>query len=250
MQQSSVMIGGTTFGYSGVGVDELESLEYTLVVIALDTSPSVSPFRKEIEEALQEIVERCRKLPRADNLLLRVIHYDSSLGEIHGFRELMTVNPADYTGKVQIRGHSTKLYDASVSAIASADDYGRKLWAEEEVEANAIVFVVTDGLDNASTVSMHAVKDALDKARGAQGGAAAEEGLESILPILIGVNVQEPYIKQWLDTFYQEAGFDQYADIDHIPTLVGFVSQSISSQSQSLGTGGPSQTIDPGSLAI
>lgn len=250
LQQSSTTIGGTTFGYSGVGVDELECLEATIVVIALDTSPSVQPFRKDIEDGLIQIVEKCRKLPRADNLLLRVITFDSRLGEIHGFRELMTINPADYTGQVQIVGHSTQLYDAAVSGIASADDYGRRMYKEEDLTANAIVFVVTDGLDNASTCSMHAVKDALDKARGVHGGVDAEEGLESILSILIGVNVSNPYIKTQLEVFKNEVGFDQYADIDHIPTLVAFVSQSISSQSQSLGTGGPSQTIDPGSLAI
>lgn len=250
MQQSSATIGGTTFGYSGVGVGDLESLEYTIVVIALDTSPSVQPFRKQIEDALKEIVTKCSKLPRADNLLLRVIIFDSSLGEIHGFRELMKINAGDYTGKVQIRGHSTKLYDAAVSAIASADDYGRRMYKEEDLSANAIVFVVTDGLDNDSTCSMHAVKDALDKARGAKGGADAEEGLESVLSILIGVNVQNQYIKDGLEHFRQEAGFDQYESIDHIPTLVAFMSKSISSQSQSLGSGGPSQVIDPNSLAI
>ena len=250
MQQSSATIGGTTFGYSGVGVDELESLEYTIVVIALDTSPSVSPFRQQIEDGLKEIVEKCRKLPRADNLLLRVITFDSRLGEIHGFRELMSINPSDYTGQVKIVGHSTKLYDAAVSSVSSADDYGRRMYKDEDLTANAIVFVITDGLDNDSTCSMHAVKDALDKARGVHGGPDAKEGLESVLSILIGVNTPNQYVKDYLDKFNKDVGFDQYADLDHIPTLVAFVSQSISSQSQSLGTGGPSQTVDPSSLAI
>tara|TARA_Y100000310_G_scaffold279517_1_gene298667 strand:+ start:3510 stop:3662 length:153 start_codon:yes stop_codon:yes gene_type:complete len=37
----SFNIGGSTFGFSGIGVDDLEASEYTLVVIAVDMSGSV-----------------------------------------------------------------------------------------------------------------------------------------------------------------------------------------------------------------
>ncbi len=56
-------------------------------------------------------------------------------------------------------------------------------------------------------------------------------------------------VKGYLKIFKDEAEIDQYVDAgDATPTklakLAEFVSQSISSQSQSLGSGGPSQNLN------
>jgi uncharacterized protein YegL len=253
-QMESMAIGGTTFGFSGVGVDDLGATEYTIVTIAVDTSPSVRGFRAEIEACLKEIVEACRQSPRADNLLLRIIFFDSSLRELHGFKELAFCNPGDYSGSVQIVGVSTKLFDASFDAVGSVDTYGRKLVADDFL-ANGIVFVITDGLDNDSSLSGVAVGEAADKARGLAGGPDAEMGLESLNTVLIGVNITQSYIADELARYKDEGRFDQYVELDNakkgtLAKLAAFVSQSISSQSQALGTGGGSRVIDPSSLAI
>lgn len=65
------------------------------------------------------------------------------------------------------------------------------------------------------------------------------------------------YVKSYLDSFQDKGKFDQFVALDNansktIARLGQFISKSISSQSQSLGTGGPSQTIDfnNGSLSI
>ena len=65
--------------------------------------------------------------------------------------------------------------------------------------------------------------------------------------VLVGVG-DEQRVKQYLETFKDEVGIDQFVWIgDATPAklakLGNFVSQSISSTSQALGTGAPSQEI-------
>jgi len=247
-------IGGTTFAFSGVGVDDLEASEYTLVCIAVDNSASLRQHFAEVTKAVQKVVEACRKSPRADNLMLRIITFDRAVDEFHGFKGLMTCNSGDYATAFPCDGPRTALFDAAFTGIGSVDEYGRKL-VEDEYDANAIVFVITDGCDNASSMSAGAVAQKGREARGLQGGPTAEGGLESLLTILIGVNVQDSYVSSRLKEFETEGEFDQYVEVDNataatLAKLAAFVSHSISSQSQALGSGGPSQTIDPGSLAI
>ena len=73
--------------------------------------------------------------------------------------------------------------------------------------------------------------------------------MESILTILVGVGVGSySEVQKALDEFKNEAGITQYVEIadansSTLAKLAKFVSQSISAQSQALGTGGPSQAL-------
>jgi len=231
-------IGGSNFQFSAVKIDSLGASEYTLAVIAVDCSGSVAPYKASIEKALQEAVGACRKSPRADNLLLRVVFFDTAVHEFHGFKPLPDCNEADYVGCLPCGG-MTALYDAAYTTIKSATDLGKQMVAKQ-YQVNAAVFVITDGEDNASSVSRKMVADALTEAR-------HSEALESIMPVLIGVNAQQGALDPYLDSFKTEAGFQQFvgvtADQKTLAKLGGFISRSISSQSQSLGSGGGSQSL-------
>jgi len=140
----------------------------------------------------------------------------------------------------------TALFDATENAIASTAAYGKQLIAND-FNANGIVFVITDGDNNNSKLTVKYVKEAFQYA-------LKEETLESLVSILIGVNVQEALLSQKLSEFKDQAGFTQYLEIDNakastLAKLAEFVSKSISSQSQALGTGGASQQL-PTSLSI
>ena len=68
------------------------------------------------------------------------------------------------------------------------------------------------------------------------------------MPVLIGVNTDTGGLNQWLETFKNDAGFQQYVAIGDategaLAKLGGFISQSISSQSQALNSGGPSKSL-------
>jgi len=231
-------IGGSNFGFSAKRIDELGASEYTLGLVIVDVSGSVASYRTEIEAAIKEIVRSCRHNPRADNMMLRLVIFDTAVTEVHGFKPLTECNEDDYDGCAQIGG-MTALYDASYSGIKSATQYGADL-TKQDFDVNAAVFVITDGADNASRVTPQMVKEALDEA-------VTSEALESITAVLIGVNAAGP-LNQYLQRFQQEAGFTQYvciadATAKTLARLGKFVSQSFSSQSQALGTGGPSQSL-------
>ncbi len=235
------------FGFSAVRLDDLGASEYTLATIVVDTSGSVDPFIGDIEKALKECVRALQYSPRSDNLMLRVVKFDTNHEEIHGFKLLENCQIDDYTGCLQVGG-MTALCDASINAIEAIKNYSSQL-NRKEIDVNGIVIVVTDGDDNSSKFGMQTVGDTKQSC-------VTEEALESILSILVGVNITNPYIKDYLDRFQSEGKFDQFVKLDNasaktIAQLGQFISKSISSQSQSLGSGGPSQTINfNGSLSI
>ena len=228
------------FGFSAVRLDELGASEYTLATIALDVSGSVYGFIDQIEEALKECVKALQYSPRSDNLMLRVIKFDSSHEEVHGFKLLENCNLNDYTGCLS-PGGATALFDASVDGIEGIKNYANQL-NDNDVDVNGIVIVVTDGEDNSSSLGINSVGDA-------KLSCITDEALESVLSILVGVNINNKNIKSYLDAFQDQGKFDQFVALDNasantIAKLGKFISKSISSQSQSLGTGGPSQTLD------
>jgi len=135
----------------------------------------------------------------------------------------------------------TALFDATYSATKAMTQYGADL-TKNDFQVNAALFIITDGMDNVSKVSAPMVAEAIQEAR-------TSEALESIMPVLIGVNTDASTgLNQWLDNFKAQAGFQQYVTIagateKELAKLGGFISKSISSQSQALGSNGPSRSL-------
>lgn len=234
-------IGGSNFGFSAKRVGDLGASEYTLVVIAADATGSVSGFKAQIEQAVKAIVRSCRYSPRADNLMLRFVTFNSDTGvnEVHGFKPLSECNEDNYTGTVR-PGGMTNLYDASFSSAGSLNGYGKEL-SDQDFGVNGLFFVLTDGDDNASKSTPAMLRAEI--AKGITG-----EHLESTVSVLVGINVNEPRMAQRLQSFQAEAGFTQFVAIENatdkgFAKLADFVSKSISAASQALGTGGPSKAL-------
>ncbi len=229
-----------TYGYSAARIENLEATEYTLVDIIVDVSGSVAGYKDDLEACLRAIVEACRHSPRADNLLLRLVSFHTTLLEHHGYKLLMQCNPDDYLDSLSCGG-MTALYDASENAVRAATDYGKKL-TEQDFDVNAVVFVITDGGDNSSVMSAKAVGTALHDA-------VHSEAIESLVSVLVGVGVKDtPQLSQYLQKFQTDAGFTGYEEIDKadakpLAKLAEFVAKSISAQSQALGSGGPSTLL-------
>ena len=228
------------YGFSAVPTDDLGASEYTLALVIADVSSSVLDFRDEIENCVKRIVGACRDAPRADNLMMRVVTFNTKVDEFHGSRPLMDCAPKDYDGSIQ-PGGMTALFDATHNGIESVLSYGKTL-VDSDYDCNAIIVVVTDGADNSSTYGAQQVKDLLAQAM-------RDENLESIVTILVGVNVSDQYVSQYLKDFNDAAGFTQYVEINNaseksLARLAQFVSKSISNQSQALGTGGASTPIN------
>lgn len=226
------------FNFTGTGLEALTSTEYSLVTIAVDVTWSVNPFKDGLRDALIAAVEACKKSPRVEYLLIRVITFSTKVGvcELHGFTPLSQINPADYPEFDPDGG--TNLFDASFDAVAATVQYGKGLM-DIDFLTNGIVFIITDGDDNSSSRTPKSIAAEIAKA-------AKAETLESLHTVLIGINAAE--FSDELSKFKDEAKIDQYIDAGDatsrtLAKLAEFVSSSISSTSLALGTGGPSQTI-------
>lgn len=235
------------FGFSGAKIEDLGATEYTLVGIAVDDSGSVSSFARDLEDSLKNIVQACTFSPRADNLLLRLIKFGDEVEEVNGFNFLSAINGNDYSNILSCNS-MTALYDATENIVQSVTDYGKNL-KDNDFDVNAIIFVLTDGINNHSTATINSVKKAFAES-------VQSEALESLVSVLIGIE-QDPSLglDDYLEDFKNDVGFTKYENIgqatpQQLAKLADFISKSISSQSQALGTGGPSQEIVSGSLSI
>lgn len=98
-QMISHSLSGEHYGFSAIDLNELGATRYTLVTIVVDESPSVSSFKKEMEECIKNTIESC-KGTYADYLLVRVVAFNSNLREIHGFKMLQDCSPSDKANKI------------------------------------------------------------------------------------------------------------------------------------------------------
>lgn len=237
-EMQSMNVANSNFQFSAIRPENLESTEYTLVTIAVDKSYSVSSFRNDLIRTLQASVKSCESSPRAENLLIRTIFFNELLEEVHGFVPLENVPLTDYD-KLQPDG-ATALFDATYEGIGSILKYAEEL-QNQDMDVNGLVVVITDGDDNSSTSTPSMIAKQVEDAL------MQETVIESVMSILVGVNAQRYAAK--LQRFKDEANLQQFVDAgdatpETLARLAKFITDSISSQSQSLGTGGPSQSLN------
>ncbi len=237
---------GSGFQFSGATIDGLTAAQYTLVTIALDESGSIGGKESEIRDMLLAAVGACYSSPYANNLLLRVLRFSSQynrqgnkgVDEIHGFKTLAEIDTKSYP--TLSGGGGTPLCDAVYSGVGAMNAYAQSL-VDMDFAVNGITFVVTDGGENGSFQTMKKVKEEL-------AASVLGEVMESHVSILIGIDTGYSAVKADLQKFQTEAGMDQFiwagaVTKSSLAKLAAFVSQSISSTSMALGTGGPSQNI-------
>lgn len=227
------------YQFSGVDVDSLTSSEYTLVNIAVDMSGSVHGFNDDLVKSIETIIKTCKKSNRAENLMIRLITFNSSIYEEHGFKTLALINENDYQ-QINAPSGMTCLFDACLNSIEAIETYGRTL-TEQEFLVNGVLYVITDGDNTSGKHTMNEVAKRFEDYK-------LTESLESLQTFLIGINIKNPYMKDYLDTFNNTVKFDQFIDVDNasvdtLAKLANFVSKSISLQSHALGTGAPSQAL-------
>lgn len=228
-----------SFGFSRQRLADFQASEYTLVELHIDCSGTMAGFESQVEVVIQNVIEACRRSPRAGNLLVRVVLFASGINEVHPYKLLKEIRSDEYSGVIRCGG-MTSLRDTTrdmFSSIASS----AKTMRDADYEVNAIGFVITDGEDTSSTSGpqqvMQACKDLV-----------ASEVVDSYRSIIISINNADPRFHSAMQQFASQCGFDQVVDVGNatpaaLAKLGDFVSQSISSQSSSLGTGAPSQPV-------
>jgi len=237
----------TAFGFSAIDPEDMANPEdeYTLVSIAEDVSPSTVRCRADMASGMKTVNLACKKNARADKLMVHYTKFGSSIEETHGFMPVNDIDENDYKPSSTIGG-STCLYDAIFNAIAACGRYAEIL-DKSDIGSNAIVFIFTDGMDNSSSVGPDSILAKLEEIK-------MKEIMESIKIIILGFVDSEisqkgqDEIMRYLNKLTSDLKLDQFVEIgkmtpEQAAKVFGFVSQSISSQSQHLGTGGPSQNL-------
>ena len=234
--------GAGGFQFSAIRIEDLGATEYTLVTIVCDVSGSVIRFADNLLDCIKSIIEACQKSPRAENLLLRLLLFNDNIEEVHGFVNLSDININDY--KPLEPDCLTALFDATYDAVGATLEFSKRL-VDQDFDCNGAVYIITDGMDNRSSMTPRSIKQKIVDAM-------ANEEIESLITVL--VSLHDPAtryqgdVKSALEEFYQDADLSQYIDIGEatpgkLAKLANFVSESVSSQSQALGTGAPSQSL-------
>ncbi len=238
--QSLTVAGRGGFAFTGARFDKLGAANYTLATAAVDVSGSTGPFRQLLVDMLKMTLDACKKDPRSDNILFRVIlvsdRFPKGVEEVHGFKLLTDIDPAVYDSLRT--GGNTPLIDGCYSGVGATNKFAKEL-KTKDYESNGVTFFITDGAENASTATMGMLKKELEEA-------VTSETLESLISILIGINAKQ--YQAVLEDFQRDAGITHYKDAGeatprNIAKLANFVSTSVSSTAQAAGTGGPSQNI-------
>lgn len=238
--------GAGNFQFSAVKPEKLGATEYTLVTIVVDVTGSVSYFADALLDTTKSIIEACKLNSRSENIMVRFVTFNTSIMEIHGFKP---VNDIDVNNYESFRPSGlTALFDAVYSTIGATITYGETL-TKQDFDVNGAIYIITDGADNASTMTEKQIAEQINAIT------IKEDQLESMISVLVGLN--DPNVggnsyakdvKKYLENFVTNANMTEFIDVgDATPKklakLGNFVSQSISSQSQSLGTGMASQKL-------
>ena len=235
--------GPGNFQFSGVRVGELTATEYTLGTIVVDISGSVNDFKDELLQCIKSIISSCKKNQRSENMLIRLVTFNQYINEIHGFKNLSDIDVDAYE-ELKPSGY-TALFDATFNAIGATLEYAKRL-ISQDFSCNGVVYIITDGMNNMGKSTAASIADKVNLAL------RNEIEIESLTTILIGL--QDPNcswsqdIRDHLELFYKEAQLTQFIDVgqatpDQLAKLANWVSESISSQSQSLLNGTASQTL-------
>lgn len=240
--QLSINVNNLGFHYSTVPMDDLAQFgasEYTVAQVIVDWSGSVDSFSKDLVNSLNMILDACKKHPRAENVLLRVVSFNSSFGvkEIHGFLPVNNIDANVYNTLGRAYG-GTPLYDATAESLDSLYNYALDM-VKNQFSCNAVTFIVTDGEENCSmkVTSTAPIKALISKLK-------QNDPLESFTSILVGIN--DASCRAYLIQFKDDCGIDEYKSIadatkGNLAKMAHFVSQSISTASVALNQGNSAQ---------
>lgn len=226
--------GPGNFKYSAKRIEKLGEPEYTLTTIVCDASGSVTSFAAILLECIKSIIGACKKAPRSENLLLRLLTFNNGIYEIHGFKPFHELEVDSYEDLEP--NYTTLLYDATYDAVSATLEYSERLIAKD-YDCNGAIYIITDGLDTHSQMTPAAIKEKI------VGAIGQETIIESLDTILIGLHDPSlPWqgdVKKKLKEFVEDGGLTAFVDVGdanehNLAKLANWVSESVSSRSMAL----------------
>ena len=186
-------------------------------VFVVDISPSIASYVQHLNDAFSDFVGSMQRSHVADRLMVSVIEFSEKVRIKSGFQPISQVSKHTFTPT----GSGTALYDATMQGLKIAINYRQNLEASG-VNAKTLIFVITDGEDNSSTLSPKFVKAEIDSIL------AEERNVFSFTSVLFGVGSAASFEKA-----QKNMGIQHLAKVgvsgEEIKKMIGFISQSISS---------------------
>ncbi len=206
--------------FANFNPDEIETDETINAVFIIDVSTSVDIYVQDLNTAFNEFTETMQKSHIAERLFVSIIEFNHQVHTISGFQPISAIPAMDFSKKI---GGATALYDAADFGIKNAIDYRQNL-ENSGIDCKTLVFIITDGEDNSSSVPPRVVKRRITDLK------ADERSVFSFTSVLFGVGSQSNFKKA-----QKAMGIEHLAAVgtsgEEIKKMIGFISQSISSVS-------------------
>ena len=217
------------YNFGNFNPNDVEVAETINAVFVVDTSSSVASYGDELNKALNEFTARMQKSHAASNLFVSIVEFNSNVNVTSGFRPISEIQPIDLVPRI---GGMTALYKACAVGLKNALDY-RKDLENAGVNCKTLLFVITDGEDNASgSVGAGDVKTMIDDLL------KEERNFFSFESILFGVGNDNSF-----EAAQQDMGIKHLAKVgttaDEIRKMINFISSSITSVSTGQGFSSP-----------
>jgi uncharacterized protein YegL len=210
-----------TFNFNPEDVEVEDTIN---AVFAIDVSGSVGSYVDELNKGLNEFVQRMQASHVATKLFVSIVEFESSVKVRSGFQPISQIPNIDFSKSI---GGMTALYDGTKIALENALNYRDGL-ENAGVNCKTLLFVITDGDDNASTNNPSDVKKIITDLM------KEERNFASFEAILFGIGKSsgmEPTFNQAA----AEMGINKVATIDNtasdIKKMIAFISSSVSSAS-------------------
>jgi uncharacterized protein YegL len=200
--------------------EDIDTDETINAVFIVDTSPSVQSYVKDLNTAFNDFTSTLQKSHIAKRLFVSVLEFNSNIHVANGFQPISNIPVMDFSKRIK---GATALYDAIITGLKNALDYRNNL-ENSGIDTKTLIFVLTDGWDNASKHNAHEIKLVLDDLR------KDERSAFSFSSILFGIGMDSNF-----GQIQKNLGFDHWAKVGtsgkELRKMIGFISQSISSVS-------------------
>lgn len=202
--------------YNNFNPEDIQVDETINAVFIVDTSPSIYTYVKDLNHAFNDFTETMQKSHVAEQLMVSIVEFSEKVSVHSGFQPVKQIP----TMRFKPVGSGTALYDAFAQGLDMALKYRENLEASG-VLTKTLLFVITDGLDNSSSIRADQVKAKLEDVL------KEEKNAFSFTTILFGVGDAVQFEKA-----QQAMGIQHIAKVGtsgaEIRKMINFISQSIS----------------------
>jgi len=239
----------TGFRFTAPPLAVFEEQRYTIVGVTTDQSGSIYKVRGDLFTMNEQIDTDLKAGAGKHTIIVRrtafTSHFPNNVREQHGFLPALAVDPNTHFPIVNSHGEygGTPLADGVMETILAAKEQAMQLITVQGVPlVNLALAFLTDGGETGSRYTPSDIKAAIEQI-------LAEGEIESIVTILVGVDCPVGHLnRQRLEDFQQAAGLSKFIPFeDMTPGAFGqvarVISQTFTSSSQALGSGGPSKFV-------